>query len=65
MCALLGVFGVCISVGIYIGIVYIRPTIGGIYVIHWVSFGPGLGVVCQLVFTLVLYRSCQQLGEYV
>ena len=24
-----------------------------------------LGFVCQLVFTLVLYISCQQLGEYV
>ena len=101
------------SVGVYIGIVYIVPTIGGLYVsccfhhivcimltiggigiIFWMSLGPlgqcyggfyvswclkwyciyhannwgdvycvfGRGVVCQLVFTLVLHISCQQLG---
>ena len=32
--------GGCISVGVYIGIVYIMSTIGGICVICWVSLGP-------------------------
>ena len=72
MCKLLSVFGPfgprvggCTSVGVYIGIVYIMPTIGGICVSFWVSLGPsgpGWEDVCQLVFTLVLYISCQQLG---
>ena len=51
----------CMSVGVYIDIVYITPTTRGICVLCLVS----LGFVCQLVFTLVLYISCQQLGEYV
>ena len=68
------------SVGVYIGIVYILPTIGGLYVScfllvysNWGDtyklfgvFGPSgpsvWGVVCQLVYRLVLYISCQQLG---
>ena len=60
--------GGCISFGVYIGIVYIMPTILGICVSCWVSVGAsgqGWGGVCQLVFTLVLYISCQQLGGYV
>jgi len=37
------------SVDVYINIVYIVPTLGG--------------VICKLLFSLVLSVSCQQLGE--
>ena len=55
--------GGCISVGVYIGIVYIMATIRGICVSCrlrvvlgvCVPFGPWMGGVCKLVFTLVLY----------
>ena len=44
----------CMSVGVYIGIVYIMPTIGGICVCWWMSLGPsgqGWGHLCELVFS--------------
>ena len=53
------------TVGVYIDIAYIMPTIGGIGVICWVSLAlraQGRGHVCQLVFSLILHISCQQLG---
>ena len=53
------------SVDVYIRIVYIMPTIGG-YVLFFVCVlalqAQGRGAVCQLMFELVLYISCQQLG---
>ena len=42
-------WGGCMSVVVYINIVHIVPTIGG--------------VICKLLFSLVLSISCQQLGE--
>ena len=41
--------GGCMSVDVYINIVHIVPTLGG--------------VICKLLFSLVLSISCQQLGE--
>ena len=38
----------CVSVYVFICIVYIMPTI--------------YGISCHLVFSMVLYKSCKQLG---
>ena len=48
-----GGLGGCMSVGVYIGIVYIMPTIGGICVSCWLSvgpWGPGWGDVAQCIY---------------
>ena len=45
--------------------IFIMPTIGGMNISCWVSYGPSgqeQGVVCQLLFKLVLFVSCQLLG---
>ena len=58
--------GGAIQFVVYISIGYIMPTIGGNVdklVGVFGPFGPWLvGLVCQLLFTLILYTFCQQLG---
>ena len=54
--------GECVSVGEYIDIGYILPTIRGVCGSWWVS----VARECFLswIYVLVLYISCQQLGGY-
>ena len=51
MCKLLGVCGP------------FTPGVGGCISISCCIWAKGMGVVCQLVFSFVLYISCQQLGD--
>ena len=59
--------GECMSVGEYIDIGYILPTIRGVCRNWWVSVGPsgpGWEMFVSRIYVLVLYISCQQLGGY-
>ena len=58
--------GECMSVGEYIDIGYILPTIRGVCRNWWVSVGPsgpGWEMIVSRIYVLVLYISYQQLGN--
>ena len=54
--------GGCISVGEYIEIGYMLPTIRGVCTSCWVSVGPGWGMFVIWIYVSVSYISCQQSG---